>query len=72
MGWLVLSRKHGERINIRVNGVPMAIEVTAIDHGRVRLGFDAGPEVEIWRAEIDPNPPDPQADPQTQQDRPRG
>lgn len=66
MGWLVLSRKLRERVNIRINGVLVEIEVTEIERGRVRLAFAAGPEVEIWRAEIDP-----QSAPPAPQDKPR-
>jgi carbon storage regulator len=46
---LVLSRKIGERVRIG-----QFIEVTVLEsnHGRVKLGFSAPPEVPIHREEV--------------------
>lgn len=59
---LVLSRRKEEKIIITVppSSVEQKIEVVIVDVSgavdvmdrRVRLGFDADPEVEIWRKEI--------------------
>jgi carbon storage regulator len=50
---LVLSRKLGERVRI-AGGV--VVEVLEIRGRRIRLGFDAPPEVAIWREELPPLP----------------
>lgn len=46
---LVLTRKRGERIVIGNN---IVITVTEISNGRVKLGFDAPPDIKIKREEI--------------------
>jgi carbon storage regulator len=51
---LVLSRRKDEKIFVQVPGVeePIKITVVQIDSSRVRLGFDAPPEVTILRSEL--------------------
>jgi carbon storage regulator CsrA len=47
---LVLSRKLGQRIF--VPQLRMIVTVVALTEGKVRLGFSAPPEVEIYREEV--------------------
>lgn len=51
---LVLSRKLGEEIVI---GDSIVLRVISAGHGRVRLGIDAPPDVPIKRAELLPQSP---------------
>ena len=46
---LVLSRKVGERVVIGDNIVVTVLEVKG---RQVRLGFEAPPDIQIWRGEI--------------------
>jgi carbon storage regulator len=46
---LVLSRKANEEIVINGN---IRVRVLSADHGRIRLGIDAPPEVPIRRSEV--------------------
>lgn len=46
---LVLSRKIGERVVI---GDGIVVTVLEVKGRQVRLGFDAPPEVQIWRGEL--------------------
>lgn len=48
---LCLSRKPGQKIVIGDN---IEIVIVEIDRDKVRLGFDAPPEVKIWRSELLP------------------
>jgi len=48
---LVLSRKHGEKINIGHN---IVLTVLKSQGGTVRLGIEAPPQVKILRAELPP------------------
>lgn len=58
MHMLVLSRKRGEKIVI--SNTTITITVLDIVHGKVRLGFEAPPEIPIFRSELLRDPP-PQA-----------
>lgn len=49
---LVLSRKRSERIVLKVGEHIVRLTVCDALPGRVRLGFDAPPEVSIQRQEI--------------------
>ena len=51
---LVLSRKKEEKILVNVPGMEEEIEVTIvqIDSNRVRIGFNAPPNVTILRSEL--------------------
>jgi carbon storage regulator CsrA len=56
---LVLSRKRDEKIRIRIPAGPareISILVVGIHHGKVRLGIEAGAEVEIIREELTNQP----------------
>jgi len=46
---LVVSRRKGERVFIGDNVV---VQVVDIDRGKIRLGIEAPPEVEILREEL--------------------
>ena len=46
---LVLSRKLGESIVINEN---IRVTVVSIDRGKIRLGIEAPPQVEIMRDEL--------------------
>ena len=48
---LVLGRKESETITIPTGG-PMVIKVLEIRNGRVKLGFDADPSINIVRTEV--------------------
>jgi carbon storage regulator len=52
---LVLSRKLGEKVMIGggKSGIPpTVVTVVQIDYGKIRLGFEAAPNVPINRTEI--------------------
>jgi len=49
---LILTRKKNQRI-VCSNG--MVILITEISDGKVRLGFDAPPDIRIWREELWPS-----------------
>ena len=49
---LVLKRKKGERVRLRVGATDVWVTVTYCRDGVVRLGFEAPPEVEISREEL--------------------
>lgn len=51
---LVLSRKVGERVRLGRN---IYVTVVRCQDGKVRLGFEAPPELQIVRSEIDTEPP---------------
>lgn len=46
---LVLTRKLGEEVVIADD---ITVKVVSIDGEKIRLGFDAPRDVEIWRGEI--------------------
>ena len=46
---LILTRKLGEGVSI---GDDITVVVVAIERDRVRLGFKAPKDVEIWRTEL--------------------
>lgn len=48
---LVLSRRVSETIVI---GDDIRVTVVALGNGKVRLGFEAPPDIEIWRSELVP------------------
>lgn len=53
MGNLVLTRKVGERVVIRLaDGRLVTVEVLEIDRGRVRLDLSAPREIVIHREEV--------------------
>jgi carbon storage regulator len=47
---LVLSRRLNEKVVMP--GLKVTVQVVAIDNGRVRLGFEAPPDVTILREEL--------------------
>jgi carbon storage regulator len=47
---LVLSRKIGERVTI---GDGVVVTVLEVKGKQVRLGFEAPPDVPIWRGELE-------------------
>jgi len=47
---LVLSRKVGERVTI---GDGVVVTVLEVKGRQVRLGFEAPPDVAIWRGELE-------------------
>lgn len=49
---LVLSRKPGETIVMKVGGLEIKVCLLEIYRGQVRIGIQAPNEVEIWRAEL--------------------
>lgn len=49
---LVLSRKLGEKIKIGEN---IWVTVVDIDRGKVRIGIEAPPDVQVMRKELLPN-----------------
>ena len=52
---LVIARRHGEQIIIRVENVPdITITMIHSSPGKCRLGIDAPPEVKILREELEP------------------
>lgn len=55
---LVLSRKRGEQIKI-TGGI--VLTVVEIGPGRVKIGIEAPPDVNIWRAELPVEAPKPPA-----------
>ena len=48
---LVLKRGVNESVTILVGGETIAVMPVSFSEGRVRLGFDAGPNVAIHRTE---------------------
>ena len=59
MGKLVLTRKEGERVRVRVHGLDMFLIVGEISNGRegpkVRLCFDGPRDFDLLRAELIPD-----------------
>jgi len=55
---LVLSRKIGERVIVgdEQTGI-VIVTVTALSNGKVKLCFEAPPDVPIWRGELDRRQP---------------
>lgn len=51
---LCLYRETGERIRLKLGGIEVWIAVMETRPGRVRLAFDAPPEVQIAREEVIP------------------
>ena len=51
---LTLSRKAGERVLLKLpDGREIWVSVVTVKaNGSVRLGFDAPPDVDIWREEL--------------------
>jgi carbon storage regulator CsrA len=49
---LILGRKLGERIRLKVNGIEIWVEVNRIAANDVRIGIEAPKEVAIEREEI--------------------
>lgn len=49
---LVLKRKKGERVRVRVGATDVWVTVTYCHNGVARLGFSAPPDVEISREEL--------------------
>lgn len=49
---LRLTRRLGQTIVVTVGGVRFKIKVSDIDRGKVGLAFDAPPEVQVNREEI--------------------
>ena len=50
---LILSRNNNEEVRIRVGKVDIYVTVVGVNsEGRVRLGFDAPPEVKFLRYEL--------------------
>jgi carbon storage regulator len=49
---LVLTRKVGETVQIGEPVGGTSLTVLDVGRGEVRLGFDAPPEVPIWRGEV--------------------
>lgn len=49
---LVLSRLKGESVILRVAGVEIRVCLVRVERDKVRIGFEAPPEVEILRSEI--------------------
>jgi len=62
---LVLSRKRDERVLLTIGDAEVEVCVVALRGDKVRLGFDAPPEVRIMRTELidrtDETPPRPEA-----------
>lgn len=53
---LVLTRKRGEAVVLRVGGVEITVTVPTIAEGRCRLGIAAPQEVTIIRKELEDGP----------------
>lgn len=51
---LILARKTGERIRIRVADADVWVQVTEVTGGRVRLGIEAPASAHIVREELLP------------------
>lgn len=49
---LVLSRKVGEKIVLKMNGVKVVVEVMQTSRTKIRIGIDAPMDVSIWREEL--------------------
>ena len=51
---LVLCRKEGEQIVCRIDGkVILRLSVEKIIGQKIKLGIEAGPEIEVHRGEVD-------------------
>lgn len=52
---LVLTRKLNDRVLLQYpDGTAVWVTLIEIDRGRIRLGFDAPPDVKIYREELLP------------------
>lgn len=50
---LILARKRGEEITVETSDGPLKLVVLEVrETGLVRIGFDAPPQVRIWRSEL--------------------
>ena len=49
---LVLTRKEGQVVVLAVDGHEIRVEVVDIGSTQVRLAFEAGDDVAIWRQEM--------------------
>ncbi len=49
---LVLTRKEGQVVVLAVDGHEIRVEVVDIGSTQVRLAFEAGDDVAIWREEV--------------------
>lgn len=49
---LVITRKPGEWVRVRVGEVELWVGVSDVDRNKVRLAFEAPPDVEISREEL--------------------
>lgn len=49
---LVLSRKVGDAVELELNGVKVVATVVEVRGDKVRLGFEAPPEVSVDRLEV--------------------
>lgn len=56
MGLLVLGRKANEEVELRMGDITIRIIVAEFRRGRVRLAFDAPPEVVISRPDAKHKP----------------
>jgi carbon storage regulator len=57
---LIISRRLGERIRIADS---IFVTVVQVDRGRVRLGIEAPPQVQVVRQELEPHVPSQPAGP---------
>lgn len=53
---LMLTRKPGEGVVLRVGDHEATVYVTKIDRGRATLAIEAPRDVRIWRDELEPDP----------------
>ena len=53
---LMLTRKAGESITLRLGAVVIVVSVTSCDRGRAKFGVEAPPEVLILRSELEGPP----------------
>ncbi len=51
-GGLVVTRKPGERVRVRIGSVVVWVEVAEVERGKIRLRFDGPPGVEFLREEL--------------------
>ena len=49
---LVLTRKEGQVVVLAVDGHEIRVKVVDIETSQVRLAFEAGDDVAIWREEL--------------------
>ncbi|MBI3837683.1 MAG: carbon storage regulator [Planctomycetia bacterium] len=49
---LVLSRKHGEQIELSMDGQLVTVAVVRIETGRVRIGIEAPANIGVRRKEL--------------------